>query len=67
MTAWGREGGLTMEDEERVCCFRGFCRGGGRLSARDLLGTATTAGARMFCALFREMAVNVTALHSGHA
>ena len=56
-----------MEDEARVCCFLGFCRGGGRLSPGDLLGTAMTAGARMFCALFREMAVNVMALHTGRA
>lgn len=44
------------------CCFLGFCRGGGLLSRGDLLGAAITAGAGMFCALFLEMAVNVTAL-----
>ena len=60
----GRLGGLTKEDEERVCCFLGFCRGGGRLSPGDLLGAAMTAGAKIFCALFRDMAVNVMALHS---
>ena len=56
-----------MEVEGRVCCFLGFCRGGGRLSPGDLLGTDMTAGARMFWALFLDMAVNVMALHSKHA
>ena len=44
------------------CCFLGLCTGGGLLSMGDLLGAAITAGAGMFCALFLEMAVYVTAL-----
>ncbi len=44
------------------CCFLGFCMGGGLLSMGDLLGAAITAGAGMFCALFLEIAVYVTAL-----
>ena len=78
-TAWGtQEGkgmvpkpahkataGPTREDAARACgCFLGLCTGGGLLSIGDLLGAAITAGAGMFCALFLEMAVYVTALHS---
>ena len=55
--------GVTREGAARVCgCFRGFCTGGGLLSMGDLLGADITAGAGMFCALFLEMAVYVTAL-----
>ncbi len=56
---------VTREGAVRLCCcFLGFCMGGGLLSMGDLLGAAITAGAGMFCALFREIAVNVTALQA---
>lgn len=42
----------------------GFCRGGGLLSLEDLLGVAISAGVGMFCALFLDMAVYVTALQN---
>jgi len=57
-------GELTEEEGARVCSFLGFCRGGGLLSLEDLLGVAISAGVGMFCALFLDMAVYVTALQN---